>query len=80
MDLLKNNHKKTNQDGNEEQEEDSVELPADTLAILREFLQNKDMQKTLNGEETFEEDWVHTIFHLHEIQIQLFYVCFFSSN
>lgn len=40
-------------------EDDPVELPADTLAILSEFLQNKQEQESSEtGKDIFEEDWV----------------------
>lgn len=58
MDFLKNNIENTNQDGNDEQDDDPVELSPDTLAILQEFLQNKNTQKSLECEDMFEEDWV----------------------
>lgn len=64
MDFLENRHEKTNQDGNKERDEDSVELPLDSLAILQEFLQNKTMQRSLECEEIFEEDWVQPFFTL----------------
>lgn len=48
-------HKKNNE---EELDDDLVELPPDTLAILNEFLLNKDNQKSLECEDMFEEDWV----------------------
>lgn len=48
-------------------DDEKIELPADTLAILNEFLQNKreqdlkaeegDQSNTTNG--VFEEDWVN---------------------
>lgn len=44
-------------------EDDPVTLPADTLAILNEFLQNKREQESSESNEPdkqdiFEEDWV----------------------
>lgn len=62
MDTLKNNNKNINQDYNEEQDDDPVELPPDTLAILNEFLQNKDKQKSLECGDMFEENWVQSIY------------------
>lgn len=59
MDFSRNEDKKTNQNDCEEQDGDTDTLPADTLAILQEFLRNKDLQKTVECEENvFEEDWV----------------------
>lgn len=59
MDSLEKIPENTKMDIGEEQDDDLVELPPDTLAILNEFLQNKDNQKSLESEDVFEEDWVH---------------------
>lgn len=40
-------------------DEDPIELPPDTLAILNEFLRNKSKQESLETSHgNFEEDWV----------------------
>ena len=40
-------------------DEDPIELPPDTLAILNEFLRNKSTQESLDTSHgNFEEDWV----------------------
>lgn len=46
--------KNNGKDKNEVVEEDRIELPPDTLAILNEFLHNKSMQEPSE----IEEDWV----------------------
>lgn len=52
-----------------EADDDDLKLPADTLAILNEFLRNKNQTEQLelqddgeNSSKTFEEDWVNEIF------------------
>lgn len=60
MDSQKNTNKNKNQESNDEQDDDPVELPPDTLAILNEFLQNKNKQTSLECEDMFEENWVET--------------------
>lgn len=57
MDSLKKNTENTKKN-NEEELDDDLVLPPDTLAILNEFLLNKDNQKSLECEDMFEEDWV----------------------
>lgn len=59
MDLNKSFDKDGHKAEFEEQDEDSVELPADTLAILRDFMQNKQTQ-VLSECDMVEEDWVNT--------------------
>lgn len=40
-------------------DDDCIELPPDTLAILNEFLYNKSIQESTETDHTnFEEDWV----------------------
>lgn len=41
-------------------DEDPVELPSDTLAILHEFLQSKNIRESVeeSQQEYFEENWV----------------------
>lgn len=51
----------------EEQDEDPVELAPDTLAILQEFLQNRDVQRSAECGEMFEEDWVRTTFRIEHL-------------
>lgn len=46
-------------------EEDSFELPPDTLNILNEFLMNKISNKPLESQDFFEEDWVKYLFHCY---------------
>lgn len=43
-------------------DEDSIELPADTMEILNEFLYNKRMRESIENSTEFEEDWVKYIF------------------
>lgn len=57
---------KNNNENKEERDDDPVELPPDTLAILQEFLQNQNMQKSLESEDMFEENWVQS-FSIHEL-------------
>lgn len=57
---------KNNNENKEERDDDPVELPPDTLAILQEFLQNQNMQKSLESEDMFEENWVKSI-SIHEL-------------
>lgn len=59
MDINKSNTETKIKDCDNEEDEDSVELPPDTLAILQEFLKNKDKQTNSECEEMVEEDWVH---------------------
>lgn len=45
------------------EDDDPIELPSDTLAILNEFLQNKSMQEsTGTSHSNFEEDWVKYLY------------------
>lgn len=69
MDSLENYNKNPNQGDNEDCfcDDDPVELPPDTLAILNEFLQNKDKKKASECD-MLEEDWVRYIF-AHHFQI-----------
>lgn len=40
-------------------DEDPVELPPDTLAILHDFLQDRNIQESMESQqEHFEENWV----------------------
>lgn len=57
---------KNKNENKEERDDDPVELPPDTLAILQEFLQNQNMQKSLESEDMFEENWVKSI-SIHEL-------------
>lgn len=57
MDCPENITKYTNPKVNED-DDDHIELPPDTMAILNEFLHNKEKQKSLECEDLFEEDWV----------------------
>lgn len=55
---LEHNGKNTD----EIEDDDPIELPSDTLAILNEFLQNRNMQEsTEKSHSNFEEDWVKYI-------------------
>lgn len=41
------------------EDNDSITLPPDTLAILKEFLQNQKIRESMESQQaTFEEDWV----------------------
>lgn len=60
--------KETNLQTDAIDDDDDLKLPADTLAILNEFLQNKKQTEQLelqadgeNSSRTFEEDWVNEI-------------------
>lgn len=56
MDLKDIQNKSTH---NEDVDEDIVELPPDTLAILNEFLCNKSIQESSESDrKVFGEDWV----------------------
>lgn len=45
------------------EDDDPIELPSDTLAILNEFLQNKSMQESTGTSHiNFEEDWVKYLY------------------
>lgn len=82
MDFVKNNEDNTNQDRNGEEDKDPVELPPDTLAILQEFLQNKDKQSSSECEEMFEENWVYTTFYTLYLYTYIYIHCpisFFSN-
>lgn len=56
MDIQKSSNENVNQDSDEGEE--TVQLPPDTLAILHEFLRNRDLQNSSEREEIFEENWV----------------------
>lgn len=83
MDSLKNSNEVSIQGNNEEEDDDPVELPPDTLAILQEFLHNKDLQKSLEPEDMFEENWVKSTF-THQINISAYQLflnfCFLATE
>lgn len=59
-------------------DEDPIELPPDTLAILNEFLRNKSAQESLETNHgSFEEDWVVYTYinHLRFIKCNKYIFC-----
>lgn len=70
-------------------DDDDIKLPADTLAILNDFLQNKNHTEQLelqidgtNSNNTFEEDWVgleHEFCNQNRADF-IFFIPWFFSN